>query len=104
MLVRKDTVVSLRYIMKAHNGEIIENTTNSKPLEYLHGSGNILPSLESVLEGLAAGAKKSFTIHPEQLTNPLHFDVIVDEVREATAEEIKTGQPDQKECGPGCCC
>ena len=104
MLVRKDTVVSLRYIMKDSNGEIIEDTINSKPTDYLHGSGNILPSLESLLEGLAAGTKKSFTIHPEQLTNPLHFEVIVDEVREATAEEIRTGRPGKKECGPGCCC
>jgi FKBP-type peptidyl-prolyl cis-trans isomerase 2 len=73
-------------------------------VEYLHGGGNILPSLESVLEGLPVGTQKSFTVHDEQLTHPLHFDVLIDEIREATTEEIKSGKPGKEECGPGCCC
>lgn len=103
-MVQKNTIVSLRYIMKDHHGEVIENTTNSNPLEYLHGCGSIIPSLETALEGLAAGTKRSFTIHPEELDNPLHFDVIVDAIREATVEEINAGQPVKKGCGPDCCC
>ena len=104
MLVKKDTIVSLRYVMKGKNGEIIEDTMNGKGVEYLHGGGNILPSLESVLEGLPVGTQKSFTIHDEQLTHPLHFDVVIDEIREATGEEIKSGKSGKEECGPGCCC
>lgn len=104
MQVQKNTVVSLRYVMKNNNGEIIEDTIDSKPIEYLHGGGNILPSLESVLEGLPAGTHKSFTLQDEKLNDPLHFDVIVDGVREATTEEINSGRPGKKECGPGCCC
>ena len=104
MLVKKDTIVSLRYVMKGNNGEIIEDTMNGKAVEYLHGGGNILPSLESVLEGLPVGTQKSFTVLDEQLTDPLHFDVVIDEIREATTEEIKSGKSGKEECGPGCCC
>jgi FKBP-type peptidyl-prolyl cis-trans isomerase SlyD len=104
MLVQKDSIVSLRYVIKDNSGEIIEDIMNNEPIKYLHGSGNILPSLESALEGLHAGANKTFTIHDGQLNSPLHFDIIVDEIRKATIEEINSGRPDQKECGPGCCC
>lgn len=104
MLVKKDTIVSLRYVMKGNNGEIIEDTMNGRAVEYLHGGGNILPSLEQVLEGLPVGTQKSFTVHDEQLTHPLHFDVVIDEIRDATTEEIRSGNPGKEECGPGCCC
>ncbi|HET6769063.1 MAG TPA: FKBP-type peptidyl-prolyl cis-trans isomerase [Chitinophagaceae bacterium] len=104
MLVKKDTIVSLRYVMKGNDGEIIEDTMNEKAVEYLHGGGNVLPSLESALEGLPVGTQKSFTVHDEQLTHPLHFDVVIDEIREATTEEIKSGKPGNEGCGPGCCC
>jgi FKBP-type peptidyl-prolyl cis-trans isomerase SlyD len=104
MLVKKDTIVSLRYVMKGNNGEIIEDTMNGKAVEYLHGGGHILQSLESVLEGLAVGTQKSFTVHDEELTHPLHFDVVIDEIREATAEEMKSAKAGKGECGPGCCC
>lgn len=104
MVIKKDTIVSLRYVMKGKNGEIIEDTMNGQAVEYLHGGGNLLPSLESVLEGLPAGAQKSFTIHDEQLTHPVHFDVVIDEIRDATIDEITSGKPGKEECGPGCCC
>lgn len=104
MLVKKDTIVSLRYVMKGNSGEIIEDTMNGKSVEYLHGGGNVLPSLESVLEGLPVGTQESFTVHDEQLTHPLHFVVVIDEIREATTEEIKSGKPGKEGCGPGCCC
>ena len=104
MLVQKNTVVTIRYIMKDVRGNIMEDTMNSTPVQYLHGRGNILESLESELEGLSAGTGKSFTVNEKLWKNPLHFDLIVDEIRPATAEEIEKGQPVKKECGPGCSC
>ncbi len=104
MQVKKDTVVTLRYIMKDNQGEVMEDTMKNSPVQYLHGSGNILPSLESSLEGLTAGEQKSFTVNEKQWNKPLHFDVIIDEVRIATDEEIKMRRPMKNECGLGCCC
>ena len=104
MFIQKNAVVSLRFVMKTNDGEVIEDTMDGKPVEYLHGGGNILPSLESVLEGLPEGTQKSFIINDEQLTYSLHFNVVIDEIREATTEEIKSGKPGKKECGPDCCC
>ncbi len=104
MQVKKDTVVTLRYVMKDNQGEVMEDTMNNSPVQYLHGSGIMLPSLESSLEGLTAGEQKSFTVNEKQWNTSLHFDIVIDEVRMATDEEIKTGRPMKNECGPDCCC
>jgi FKBP-type peptidyl-prolyl cis-trans isomerase SlyD len=109
MQVAKKTVVALRYIMKNGKGEVLENILDSSPVKYLHGSGNILPQLESSLEGLEPGNLKSFTFSENaNLQSPgevFHFDVVIDEVRPGTEEEIESGKPiTSKECGPDCCC
>ena len=111
MKISGNAVVSMRYRMKNKEGEVLEDIMQNPPVKYLHGSGNLLPVLEECLEGLQAGAQKSITISGEQvagLNDLLEFDVIIDEVREATAAEIQMGKPveesPQSGCGPGCCC
>jgi len=103
MLIQKNTVVSLRYVMKDDEGSIIGDSMQGLPIEYLHGSGNILPSLEALLEGLEPETEKSFTVHDPQMNKPLHFEVAIDNIRIATNEEIEKRRV-LKDCGPDCCC
>ena len=84
---------------------------NKVPVSYLHGSGNILPALESCLEGLKKGDQKSISISNEtnsELHDQFYFDVTIDDVRPALDEEVKKGKPvrlgEANQCGPGCCC
>lgn len=108
-MIAANTVVLLRYCMKNKEGEILENILCNAPVSYLHGSGNILPALEASLEGLKAGEKKSVVVLKDEvsgLNEEFYFDVIIDEVRSATGEEIKNKKPVEQtknECGPGCC-
>jgi len=87
--------------MKNNQGEEIENTMAGPSATYLHGSGNILPELEESLAGLKAGDKKSVTI---QIPDVFSFDIEIDDVRIATADEIQSGKPARENCGPNCCC
>jgi FKBP-type peptidyl-prolyl cis-trans isomerase SlyD len=95
MHIAKNSVVSLRYIMKASSGEVLENTLNNDPVSYLHGSTGILPALQAQLEGLKTGDKKMvYLTTVSELTNEdFIFEVIVDDVREALKEEILLGYP-----------
>ena len=68
MKVATNTVVSLRYSMKNERGDLLEDIMNREPVDYLHGSGNILPALEANLEGLECGAQRSISVSFE--TNP----------------------------------
>jgi len=111
MKIATNTVVSLRYSMKNEQGDLLEDIMDKPPVDYLHGSGNILSALEANLEGLECGQQRSIAISSEtnpDLNDSFHFDVIIDKVRAATEEEIQIGKPIQSvsknECGPGCCC
>lgn len=93
--VTKNSVVSIRYIMKNGAGEVLENTLNSEQVSYLHGSAGIQPLLQAQLEGLKAGDKKKvYLSEASGLTDEdFIFEVIIDEVRTALEEEILLGYP-----------
>ncbi len=65
-MIRKDTVVSMGYNLKNSQGMELGNADVSKPLTYLQGAGQIVPGLESALEGLVVGDKKDVTISPKE--------------------------------------
>ncbi len=52
--------------LKVKGGEVIESSSKSGPIEYRHGSGQMLSGLEKRLEGLEAGAEKNGVLPPEE--------------------------------------
>lgn len=61
--IAKGVVVSIAYRLTSEGVEI-EETSADDPLEYLHGAGNIVPGLETALEGRKAGDKFTITLQP----------------------------------------
>jgi len=53
--IAKKTVARIEYKLTDDSGEVIDTSEGQEPLAYLHGSGNILPGLESELEGKTSG-------------------------------------------------
>ena len=109
MHIAKNSVVSIRYIMKNSKEEVLENTLNDLPASYLHGSPGIQPLLQAQLEGLEAGDKKTVYLTAESgLANEdFIFEVIIDEVRPALKEEILLGYPvklNVSKCEADCDC
>jgi FKBP-type peptidyl-prolyl cis-trans isomerase SlyD len=109
MEVATNTVVTIRYVMKNGRGEILEDTMDKPPVEYLHGSGNILPGLEKGLDGLPAGFSKLIKFTIDDNSQETYFiNVKIDSIRAATPAEIERGKPELKHidkgCGPACCC
>ncbi len=65
MNVTKDHIVSFDYTLTDDAGNVLD-ASRGAPLSYLHGSRNIIPGLESALEGLGIGAEKKVTVPPAQ--------------------------------------
>lgn len=66
MQISADKVVLIHYTLTNNAGEVLDSSAESgEPLAYLHGHFNIVPGLESELEGLSAGAKKKVVVAPE---------------------------------------
>jgi len=66
MFIEANSVVVLHFAVTDDKGELIDDTRDSSPLEFLMGSGYLVPGLEAELEGLAVGNEFDVTIQPEQ--------------------------------------
>ena len=64
MQISADKVVSIDYTLTDSNGTVIDSSEGRGPLAYLQGHGNIIPGLESALEGKAAGDELQVTVAP----------------------------------------
>ncbi len=76
-------VVSLAYVLTV-DGQIVSRTDADDPLEYLHGSENIIPGLEAALAGKQVGDKLNVTLAPEDA----YGDYDEDEVEEIDRDEM----------------
>lgn len=107
--IAKDTVVTMRYIMRNSKGIVLEDMMQAAPVNYLHGTAGIQPLLQAQLEGLKAGDKKMVYLSRENgLTDDdFSFEVIIDGVRAALKEEVVLGYPvkiDAERCEAHCAC
>jgi FKBP-type peptidyl-prolyl cis-trans isomerase SlyD len=66
MLIGDNTVVSIQYILTNDSGEVMDQSQDGEPLEYLHGAAGIIPGLENELTGKVAGDAFKVTIKPEE--------------------------------------
>ena len=55
MKIAPGSIVRIEYEIRVKGGDVIESSTKSGPVQYVHGEGKLLPALEKRLEGLAAG-------------------------------------------------
>jgi G3E family GTPase len=94
-MIRKNTIVSIRYRLMNSQGEVLEDKLNSLPTLYLHGSSNISPVLQQQLEGGGPGQSiRAFLKKGQEgADDDFIFDIIIDAVREATRQEQQRGAP-----------
>lgn len=96
--ITKDVVVTMDYSLTIEGKEI-----DKGPIQFLHGHGNIIPGLESEVEGMAIGDEKEVFVKAEDaygMYNPdLEIDVPLDNFPEDF--EIKLGHPMRIQDGEG---
>jgi FKBP-type peptidyl-prolyl cis-trans isomerase SlyD len=63
MKITQNAVVEFSYDLEV-DGQIVDRTTNEKPLDYIHGTGSLLPKLEAHIEGMEPGDKFNVTLSP----------------------------------------
>ncbi len=59
-------VASIHYTLTSDDGRIIDQSSDSRPLTYFHGAGNIIPGLEKALAGKQAGDTLQVDVPPEE--------------------------------------
>lgn len=57
MIIETNRVVSMHYTLKDEEGNVLDTSANREPLAYIQGIGNLIPGLETQLEGKQKGDK-----------------------------------------------
>ena len=65
MKIQKDKVIAVSYELEVE-GKIADKASSEAPLEYIHGTGMLLPKFEAALDGKVAGDPFEFTLTPEE--------------------------------------
>lgn len=65
MKISKEKVVAVSYELEVE-GTIADKAGSEAPLEYIHGTGMLLPKFEAALDGKVAGDPFEFTLTPEE--------------------------------------
>ena len=63
MKIVQNAVVEFRYELEV-DGQVVDHTTEERPLDYIHGTGSLLPKLEAHIEGMEPGDKFDITLSP----------------------------------------
>ena len=86
-------VVSMHYTLTDDAGEVLDTIQGRGPFDYLHGHGNIIPGLESRLEGAEPGFKDKVTVAPADGYGERNDQAVFDVPRDQFPpdEEIRVG-------------
>ncbi len=78
--IGKYKMVTLTYNLHVDNasGEMVEQATTEKPLEFLYGAGMMLPKFESELEGLKEAADFNISLAKTEAYGELNNDAVVE--------------------------
>lgn len=75
--VEDGQVVSMEYTLLVE-GEMVDTSQGHGPLEFIQGTGNIIPGLERELYGMAIGDNKKVSVTPTDAYGELDTEAYVD--------------------------
>ncbi len=101
-IIAKGMVAQFHYSVSDTEGNVIDKSEET-PMAYLHGFGNIVPGLETALEGKKSGDKLSVKVSPEEAYGEYDPSLIQKVPKETfeDIEEIEVGMQFEAETDEG---
>ncbi|XOV78463.1 MAG: peptidylprolyl isomerase [Aestuariibacter sp.] len=62
MQIQNDSVVTMHYLVSTSDGTELDSSFDGEPLVFIHGTGHLIPGLETALVGKTAGEKFSVDV------------------------------------------
>ncbi len=98
-VIKDGSTVSIEYTLKLADGSTADTNVGGEPLVYTHGEQQILPALESELEGMKVEETREVELTPEQGYGPVHeegiqtvpLDIIPEDARQPGAKLVGQG-------------
>lgn len=92
MKIEEFKAVILNYIVKDESGEVIDSSDVDGPINYIHGTEDLIPGLETALEGKEEGDKLTVMVPQSEAYGP-HDERLVDAVPLANFEGVSDISP-----------
>lgn len=74
---KEGDAVKVHYTGKFSDGEVFASSVQQAPLEFVIGSGEVLPGFEEAIIGMSTGGKKSFSVSPEKGFGPRREELLL---------------------------
>ena len=103
MQIEANKVVSIDYILRNDEGNILDQSAPEAPLTYIHGHQNIIPGLENELNNQSIGASITVTVPPAEAYGE-YDDTLIQSVPRTMFEgvdNIEIGMQFQAQLGEG---
>lgn len=62
----KGKVISLEYTLKLEDNQVVDTNVGKDPLTYTQGANQIIPGVESAVEGMTVGESKHVVVAPSK--------------------------------------
>lgn len=89
MAIKKGDTVFVHYTGTLEDGTEFDSSEGREPLEFVLGSGMIIPGFESAVEGKDAGDKVSVTIPPESAYGGRNEEMVIIVPRSEVPDHIE---------------
>lgn len=70
--VQKGDKVAIHYKGTLADGSVFDSSEGRDPLEFTFGQGQVIPGLETGMEGMAVGDKRTVEVPADQAYGPVH--------------------------------
>lgn len=103
MTIAKNSAVFFNYTLTDTDGNTLDQSPDGQPLAYLHGHSNIIPGLETQLEGKSVGDKFVATVAAADAYGEYHEQAVQEVPREhfQGIDDIKVGMQFQSQTENG---
>ena len=93
MALKNNQVVTINFVLKDQEGNIIEATTKDSPFSFISGADQILPMLEKNVGEMLIGSKRVVVLEPENAYGTYEDDSIqtVDRSEFPEGTDLKVG-------------
>lgn len=76
--VKKGDTVKVHYTGKLESGEVFDTSKNRQPIEFIVGSGTLMPGIEKGIIMMEIGESKTIEIPPEEAFGNRHVELAVE--------------------------
>ena len=94
LTVSDGKVVSIEYTLMLEDKSVTDSNVGSEPLNYVHGSQDIIPGLELALAGMKVGESKHVVVKPENGYGPVDQEKFLEISKDKIPPDaLKVGTP-----------